>query len=292
MSFFPQNASDFAYITYPVGPTATGVTVTSGGANAKGAYAELAASTAFACTELQLVIQFTTAASGRVYLFDIAIGAAGSEVVIVPDMCFDGGVGTAVAGGGTVSLPVAIPAGTRISVRSQSGAVGATATVVVTLRKISTVPGITTFVNYGANTGTSRGTSIDPGAVVNTKGAYVELSASTSAIIQVLALIAAGGGNGGRVTTRWYIDIATGAAASEVVIVPDIQIIMGEALNTIFWMMRSQTIFPYIAAGTRVAIRASCSITDATDRVLDVVLVTGTAPVEPSSGGATSYAHS
>lgn len=289
MPFFPQSALDFHYVTYPAGPTATGVTVTTGGsAHTKGANAELAAATAFACTMVRLFVQFTTNTAGRVYLIDIATGAAGAEVVVAANILLDGGGGSAVGGGGCIDLPLAIPAGERIAVSAQSGATSVTLVAAITLKRVGTTPGITSFTTYGANTGASRGTAIDPGASANTKGLWTELTASSASTIQALLLSVGFGGNGAPSTARWYVDLGIGASGSETVIVPDVQIEAFESNNTYGWAFRSYLMFPYIPSGTRVAARASCSINNATDRLFDLALLGAPAPSE--AGGVSGIA--
>ena len=118
-----------------VSASTQGTTITgSGTTNTKGSYSQLIASTTrdylgffFAQDTLNATV---IAASS--YLFDIAIGASGSEVPIAPNV-----LGTAVASLGlnlpiTSGLyPIPIPAGSRISARLQS--VAASKTIGLTL---------------------------------------------------------------------------------------------------------------------------------------------------------------
>jgi hypothetical protein len=164
-------------------------------------------------------------------------------------------------------------------------------TTAISLIAAGGVPGISTFVTYGANTADSGATSVDPGATPNTKGAYSQLSASTSAVIQWLSIVPSTGGNTGPVSVRWYLDFATGAAASEVVLIPDMTFCCMIDPSAFIGIVRpvSFNAMTYIAASTRLAARSSSSSTDATDRLLDVEVITGTAPAEPSTGGASAY---
>lgn len=288
MPFFPQHGADFAYATYPAGPTATGVTVTTGGAHTHGTPAELTSATAFDCTHVRLFVQFTTTTTGRVYMVTLYTGGSGSETPVASNLLFDGSGGSAIGGGGIVDVPLAIPAGTRLSVSAQSGAVGATLTAAVTISRVGTVPGISSFTTYGADTGTTRGVSIDPGATANTKGGWTEITSASSSIIQALVLSCGFGGNGAPDSARWYFDIGTGAPLSETVLIPDIQIEAYGASTVYGLLVRSALVFPYIATGTRIAVRASCSINNATDRKLDVVLLGAPSPSE--SGGSPGVA--
>lgn len=95
-----------------------GVTLTSAGGGAKGAWVELTASTPHPVH--WLVIQFGSEdrGSGMSGDYDIAIGGAGSEKIILPDF----GYAVAAPGGDHVyppytALPVFIPPGSRLAAR-------------------------------------------------------------------------------------------------------------------------------------------------------------------------------
>lgn len=295
MAVYPQNATGLNYITYPVGPTPLGVTLTSSAsANTKGAYLTVAASTAFACNRILIECQFSSSNAGFEYLLDLAIGAAASEVVIVPNIPLDGTPNSTLGGFAIIDLPIAIPSGTRIAARCQCTTGSSGLGVLVSLVAAGGQPGIATnFVNYGANTATSGGVAIDPGGSANTKGAWAELTSSTSAVTQCLALAVAFGGNTAPQSARWYFDIGIGGSGSEVVLIADVAILCLGPLGT-SWILLPKALswLTYIASGTRIAVRASCSITDATDRVLQVALLAGTAPSEPSGirGGSWAFA--
>lgn len=95
------------------------------------------------------------------------------------------------------------------------------------------------------------GVTITPNASANTKGSYSQLIASTSAAsvwIMVQAKVNPVGTN----TKSWLLDIATGAAASEVVVIPNLCISVAAQFNV-------QTVtlaLPLkIPAGTRLSAR-------------------------------------
>lgn len=106
--------------------TTRGTTIDGGvTANAKGAYVQLSASTE--CDVSEIIIATggtgTAAAAGAHFLVDLAIGAGGSEQIILPNLWFR--VGSASSGFSPLPevvgpLPVAIPAGSRVSARCQS----------------------------------------------------------------------------------------------------------------------------------------------------------------------------
>lgn len=97
--------------------TVAGATVTSGTTPAYGSYTQLFASTTTKVNCIQ--IQFTNANSSEVYMFQLAIGAAASEVVIwsSPRMSASSGA----TGTFTYTIPVTIAASTRIAVSAATG---------------------------------------------------------------------------------------------------------------------------------------------------------------------------
>ena len=83
----------------------------------KGNYAQLVASSAHAYTGLVASI-FVNAGTPYRFFVDIAVGGAGSEQVIIPN------IQTSLNDNLTSFVPVRIPAGTRISARCQNSAAG------------------------------------------------------------------------------------------------------------------------------------------------------------------------
>ncbi len=101
--------------TFGLGASSAGAAITGGAANVKGAYAEIYVATEFE-TSLLFLMLHTIAASD--YLVDIAIGAAGSEVIIIPDIIIRN-TGSQFQPP-VVWYPVALPPGTRLAARAQS----------------------------------------------------------------------------------------------------------------------------------------------------------------------------
>jgi hypothetical protein len=93
-------------------------------ANTKGSWVPLTASTAVDYVGILVALDGTnqTAWSFQNWLVDLAIGASGSELIIVPNFFADapGTSATTVNTIGSVQfLPIPIPAGTRIAARAQ-----------------------------------------------------------------------------------------------------------------------------------------------------------------------------
>lgn len=286
MATYPQSAVGLNYITYPAGPTAAGSTVTGGaGANTKGSYTQFVASTTFASNRLHIdVPQTNTTSQG--YLLDIATGAAASEVVVLPNVLAGSLLNTApLMGAETIDFNLAIASSTRVSARCQCSLGSGALTMALTLVAAGYVPGLASFTTDGVSG--STGTTIDPGGTANTKGAYAQLSASTATITQFYAISLSVGGNTTRTNSAtWAIDLATGAAGSEVVLVPDERASAGGGANPMLVMVpQGYSDMTYIAASTRIAMRASCGTNNATDRVFKAVFIYGRAPSEPSGTG-------
>lgn len=289
MPHYPQSATGLNYITYPVGPTVnTTITPDPGTTpNTKGAYVQIVASTPFAANRIRLGLS-GVAASSQTWLCDIAFGAPGSEVVVLPDLTSDAFTSTSsINNAAWHDFPLLVPAGTRISVRCQCNAASRTLGIYLVLMATGDTPGISSFTTYGALTASSKGTNIDPGAVANTKGAYTQITASTTGVIQWLSFHV-GHSASDASAYGWAFDIATGAAGSEVVLIPDLRVQCPTGSGAL--VPRSYAFLTYIPAGTRIAVRASCTLSSAGTRTMDVILIAATAPVEPSTGGASAYA--
>lgn len=287
MATYPQSTSGLSYITYPAGPTAAALTLTANAAaHTKGTYAQFVASTTFASNSVHVEVP-QTVASANGFLFDIATGAAASEVVVIPNILAEGcSTSTSLCGAESLAFNLSVAGSTRLSARCQCTTGGLTMAVALTLIAAGSVPGITSFTNDGANTATSTGVSIDPGGTANTKGAYTQLSASTGAVTQFYALSMTTGSNTTRANDAiWAIDLATGAGGAEVVLVPDLRSSSGTGGLVLMLTMvpRAYSDMIYIAASTRTALRASCSTNNATDRLFKAAMLSGTAPSEVSS---------
>lgn len=154
---------------------------TGGSAHTKGAtWTQLVASTPIDSDFLKLRFgghNSTGVASPA--LMDIAIGADGSETVILSniDIGFH-------AVHHTMMFPVFIPAGTRITAKAQ-GARTATniATSVILYGAMGIVGGQYTaqkWTTYGVDAANSRGTLIQPNATANQWGAWAEIATTTA----------------------------------------------------------------------------------------------------------------
>lgn len=241
-----------------------GVTITaSGSTNTKGSYAQITAATGFKYEGLYFYVRLF---STEDYLFDLAIGGAGSEKIIVSDLYISSRTNavTTVLGTCCIFIPVKVPAGARLAVRCQSTAASATARVIITgagsSPKISA--GFSKAIGI-ATSASSRGVTVDPGGTAVTKGSYAQLIASTTVRAAALLITTGAAGDNVKGTNGFTLDIAIGAAASEKIIIPDMFLACSSAVNIV--MPRSFPIYNVdIPAGTRLAARAAPLSADAT----------------------------
>lgn len=106
--------------------------------------------------------------------------------------------------------------------------------------------------NLAAISSTTIGTSVAASATPNTKGAWIQLIAST---LQDCYWIVVEGSNSTTAATnvRGLLDIGIGAAAAEVVLIPDL--LMGYCHSGVSGFSRFYAFPLYVAAGTRISAR-------------------------------------
>lgn len=249
---------------------AGGVVLTAGGsAHTKAAsYTTIIASSSFDAR--LMVVQLGWWGGGAVdFLVDIAVGAASSEVIIANNLHFSSGTGDYCT---QFEFPIFVPAGTRISARCQATTASRTLRCAVTLGTHGFLPSspLSVITTYGANTADSGGVQVDPGGTIETKGAYSEITSSLTFDISYFVLAVGIQNNTVRTSARFLMDIAVGAAGSEVILLPDQFYVCASTGDC---LLPASICWPCsIPAGTRVAARAACSINDAADRLFDVVL--------------------
>lgn len=253
--------------------TTTSNNVTSGvravaaaaSANTKGAWVELIASTAEDYDAI--LVHYAAATSNVSYLVDVGIGGAGSEVVIAAN------IHTSIGNNSSewFVIPRAIPAGTRISMRCASSTLSSQVRggIVGVKGGWFTPQGGGDVITYGANAADSGGTPVDAGATANTYGAWAQLTASTGADVKALCVKTGGINNTTPTTGQGLLQIGVGAAASEQPLF-EIPFNMGTTIDNYgpmppFWFPVS------VPAGSRLAARVMMTVTDATDRLMDVV---------------------
>lgn len=236
-------------------------------ANTKGDWSEITASTDFDANSLTLYNQYTSIGDT---LVDVAVGPVGSEQVIIENLLKSNFHNSVIQLDSPAIFPINIPEGSRIAVRIQCTGANTSYFTVAISKGGFLDQAFSKVLTIGANTADSGGLSIDPGGSANTKGAFVELTSSLSESINGLFLAFGGQNNSTRTNMLALCDIAVGPAGNEIVIVDNVPFGVNFAVD----VLRHYTpIIPVsIPKGTRISARAQCNITDATDRLFDLIL--------------------
>lgn len=240
--------------------------------NTKGAWAQLVASLNVPVNGMLLSMS-TERAGPTDFLFDIGVGAAASEVVVAPNLY--AGCTTAQTNEiASLWIPIRLAAGQRVSARYQASNITseqAFAQLIAYGCGPFHLPGFQLMEAIGVDTSDSGGTSVDAGGTANTKGSWVELTASTANPYKALIVCFGNQANDARAGCSWLVDIGVGAGGSEVTLVGNVPGRVQAATDLL--VPRYHGPFPtHIPAGTRLAARAQCSINTAGSRVLDVMV--------------------
>lgn len=270
MADFPLAGSSKMFSS-GTGSTTNGTLVaSSASANTMGSIVELDASTEYVASSIIVTLSGFSATGIVSFLFDIMIGAGGSEEVLIEGIHAESGASTSAQSVAVYEFPIKIPQGSRISARCQSDTAatdGVRLYVQLVSPTFSSPRGYGKCVSHGFDKVNTNGTAIDPGSVGSTKGSYVELATTSDGyngfIISIGANQNDAQGNG-----TWYFDIAIGSAGNEEVIVPDI-FHLGGSNEMVF----SGALFYNInvPSGTRISARCQSSQTNSVDRVKTIV---------------------
>jgi hypothetical protein len=177
-------------------------------AHAKGAWAQIVASTAENVSLVILSAQVSAAATDTSTLIDIGVGAAGAETVVVPDV--------AIGGWNThqVAIPLAIASGTRVAIRVQGTRTSpAAATIVLHLMSSDEFQATPTSVDIiGVNTGTSAGT-----AMSGASASWVQMTPATAKDYQAVLILPSTSSTDTAAIAVLY-ELGIGASGSETVL--------------------------------------------------------------------------
>lgn len=241
-------------------------TASRGAANAKGAYIQLLAATAFPYTSVTLQ-GVASGGGGQTYLIDLAVGGAGSEQVIVPNVLLDS-ARSIFSAALNITIPVAIPAGVRVSARVQEAGGAGTRTVEVTLigrnGGVNAPPAaIGDAVNYGADTVNTNGVLVDSGATLNVYGSWTDITASTSRAHNGLQIVLGTNKQTGvLVDSQYYFQLGIGGTGNAVA--ANLGEFLSATDSAINRMLIADALFnQQIPAGTRVAMRSKCVVSGA-----------------------------
>ncbi len=173
--------SDFQAAQEGGSTTATSGTVSvtaASTAHVKGAWQQLIASTTDEAYGLTFgYVGPSSATTDASAVMDVGIGAAGAEVVLIPDLLIGA---QSVFAEHTVRLPIRVPRGSRVSVRIASSTASDAFPLHVYALSGGVVPAEAASVAESLGVGTaSGGTSSGTPAATHTKGPWVELGTST-----------------------------------------------------------------------------------------------------------------
>lgn len=230
--------------------SSAGTSMTTTTLNVKGGWAEITSSSPITAHELTVFLFHHNVGAGQwTALVDIGTGGAGSEVVLVSNLLFSGAHRCV----WNYVLPITIASGTRIAMRAQ--VFNASQTVKALIILTNNVAQYSSVATYGADISDSGGTEVSSGTTANTKGAYSQLTASTSARHRQLIVAIGNQGRGTRNEIGFQLDIATGAAGQEQVLIPDLRLFSDSAQDRLFpeWFGPIPCDIP---AGTRLSARA------------------------------------
>jgi hypothetical protein len=210
-----------------------------------------------------------SSSGGMSYAFDIGVGPSGSEVAVVQNLLIHGSNGYGVS----LMIPLAIRAGSRVSVRQSSDMAwwGDRCRVTIFDDRGGMAGAPSMVDTYGFISATNVGTAFDPGATANTKGAWTQLAASLTADIAgfFVAFDCQNRTDGTTGAIDFLVDIGAGAGGSEKVVLPNFYTqgdFYGGTVQTL------PMITPYIPmpirAGTRIAVRAQSATNTSPDRIL------------------------
>ena len=239
----------------------------SASANTKGAWVQ--AFTAAANTRDSILCGSLNIAGATNYLLDIGIGAAGSEVAVIDNVMMNNALAN--HANNPYCFPLIIQAGQRIACRVQSIAGSQWSDISFYLIPVSAglIAGLQKCDTYGVNTADSGGTSIDPGATAYTKGAWVQLTASSLRPHSAIVIGASNQDNKTRAYSFWQIDVGLTSAKNTII---GNYVVRSHENDDAIYPFVSMPFPVSIPAGTEIWVRASCNINDATDRLLDVAL--------------------
>lgn len=262
--------------TYGAVPSLTrGTSVfASATAHTKGSWAEVVAATEFDAGWIQIEVGNLSAGStANEWLVDIGIGAAGSEVVIIPDLYFPG---PSVDDSASWYFPISIPRGSRIAARTQNVS-GSSVRCNIVVHLISATfmsgpMGGQIVSTYGADQSASTGTNIDPGGTAHTDSAWVEFAAATDRAHNWLGIALRPGDLNLESTGKcqWMLDVAMGAAGSEQEILSDVFISASSVPDRPGFVYIGMPLL--IPSGVRLSARARSETTTDGDRDINIVL--------------------
>ncbi|MEP6827925.1 MAG: hypothetical protein ABJA10_07605 [Aestuariivirga sp.] len=186
--------------------------------NTKGSWTQLlaAASVTYDVFAISLIINNDSAgAVATKNLYDIGIGGAGSEVVLIPNILNTGDVSTRAAPLREIIIPCFIPRNTRISARKQSNVASKTSSVQIILHGAQGLAPLPTFQgcdSYGTDVTTSGGLSLTPGAS-GTYSAWTNIGATLTRDYKCIIPLVGTGSQTAMTNIFYYMQLGVSSTA-------------------------------------------------------------------------------
>lgn len=204
------------------------------------------------------------------FLVNIAIGGAGSEQVIIPNLYCYTTSNANKTNNFQFDIPINIPSGQRISANCQSnGSSGVVPVSIILCRgSLSQGSGLGTVDAIGSDTATSTGVSVATNATINTFGSWVEITSSAAEAYKGFLV------SGIRPSASWTnlnvaYQVSIGSAGNEEII------FSGHHIRQTGSEITTLAVSPFIpvgiAQGERIAIRAQTNVSN-TDADLDYII--------------------
>lgn len=243
---------------------------TAAAVNTKGAWTTVG-STTFS-SHLNMFILSPGLANYTQWLLDVGYGDVGSENIIAENLHYT--PGQTYYRGVDFPLNVMVGSGQRIAMRQQCSArYGINCQVLLTeAGGFADHVYPTKAIGYGADTSDSGGTVVDPGGTAWTWGSWAELTSATSGDCKGFFVCFGTRGNTTLSETWWYFSIGIGTSGNEETLVSRIgrggynaDNVVHPATSMVYWIP--------IPDGSRLVARSMSGQTDATDRLMDIVVV-------------------
>lgn len=243
-------------------PTNHGVAVTSGAANTKGSWAQLIASTAREAHGFTILVSNNFLSNTvRRSMFDIGIGAAASEQVIVANLtCTFGGALNAAPAPTAFFFPIRIPAGTRVAARQQSTAATQASRCSIWLHSGGDLPPWPIFAGaeaINADTSTTSLTTITANATGGVETAWTDLGSTTGRLYGAIQPLIATDSDTTMVSNAFHLEWGTGSTTFGE------RYFISNNVEFVGNLFPSMPDFVQIPAGTQMQARVECGGTDA-----------------------------
>lgn len=250
-------------------------TAAGGTAHVKGGWTQLVGT--LPCAMSGMILLPRSNDTLRRHAIDLGLGAAAAEVAFFKNMLVES---TAI-GMGCCYVPVGLPAGARLSMRSQSDV--ASAQVFMGVHLIAAVPGMPVgfqrATNYGVDDSgngvdiaNTLGVTVDAGAAANTKGAWSDIVLSTSRPIRALFLNPIKGGTTLTTTSAHLVDVGVWDGAAYQPIIENVPLRQNLNINLVPTGMIGP-FFLNLPAGTRLGARSQANTTTSPDRTFSLALM-------------------